>query len=170
MRHVQIRFYIESKGGKPESCLQQVQPQTDRETPNNSNVVQRKKKIEQHPWRLHKQEPQFPSRLQTNSPRLIFFTKALSPKGSQLGLKTDKNIPVPTRSVFYFCPYVSVFVGSRFRIYGSRNEVSSFVSEESRFYMELTHIYSVFHLVFNLHKICLKIDMLKNISITKYAC
>jgi len=43
MRHVQIRFYIESKGEKPESCLQQVQPQTDRETPNNSNVVQRKK-------------------------------------------------------------------------------------------------------------------------------
>jgi hypothetical protein len=30
--------------GKPESCLQQVQPQTDRESPNNSNVVQREKK------------------------------------------------------------------------------------------------------------------------------
>ena len=129
-----------------------------------------KKKTEQHPWRLHKQEPQFPSRLQTNSPRLIFFTKALSPKGSRLGLKTDGNIPVPTRSVFYFCPSVSVFVGSRFRIYGSRNEVSPSVFEESHFYMELIRIYSVFHLVFNLHKICLKINMLKNISITKYAC
>ena len=44
------------------------------------------------------------------------------------------------------------------------------VSEKSRFYMELTRIYSVFHPVFNLHKICLKIDMLKNIPITKYAC
>ena len=87
-----------------------------------------------------------------------------------LGLKTDGNIPVPTRSVFYFCPSVSVFVGSHFRIYESRNEVSPFVSEESRFYMELTRIYSVFHSVFNLHKICLKIDMFKNIPITKYAC
>ena len=76
-----------------------------------------------------------------------------------LGLKTDRNIPVPTRSVFYFCPSISVFVGSHFRIYGSRNEVSPSVSEESRFYMELTRIYSVFHPVFNLHKICLKIDM-----------
>ena len=90
----------------------------------------------------------------------------------QVGLKTDGNIPVLTRSVFYFCPSVSVFVGSRFHIYGSRNEVSPSVSEESRFYMELTCIYSVFHPVFNLHKICLKIkiDMFKNIPITKYAC
>ena len=91
-------------------------------------------------------------------------------QGPWLGLKTDENILVPTRSVFYFCPSVSVFVGSRFRIYGSRNEVSLSVSEESHFYMELTRIYFVFHPVFNLHKICLKIDMLKNISITKYAC
>ena len=88
----------------------------------------------------------------------------------QVGLKTDGNIPVLTRSVFYFCPSVSVFVGSRFRIYGSKNEVSPSVSEKSRFYMELTRIYSVFHPVFNLHKICLKIDMFKNIPITKYAC
>ena len=87
-----------------------------------------------------------------------------------LGLKTDGNILVPTRFVFYFYPSVSVFVGSRFRIYRSRNEISPSVSEESRFYMELTRIYSVFHPVFNLHKICLKIDMFKNIPITKYAC
>jgi len=87
-----------------------------------------------------------------------------------LGLKTDENISVPTRSVFYLCPSVFVFVGSRFRIYGSKNEVSPSVSEKSRFYMELTRIYSVFHPVFNLHKIYLKIDMFKNISITKYAC
>ena len=88
----------------------------------------------------------------------------------RLGLKTDRNISVSTRSVFYFCPSISVFVGSRFRIYRSRNEISPSVSEESRFYMELTRIYSVFHPVFNLHKICLKIDMFKNIPITKYAC
>ena len=97
--------------------------------PRNPKQQQRsskEKKTEQHPWRLHKQEPQFPSRLQTNSPRLIFFTKALSLKGSRLGLKTDRNIPVPTCSVFYFCPSVFVFVGSHFRIYGSRNEVSPF--------------------------------------------
>ena len=87
-----------------------------------------------------------------------------------VGLKTDGNIPVPTHSVFYFCPSVSVFVGSRFHIYGSRNEVSPSVSEKSHFYIELTRIYSVFHSVFNLHKICLKIYMFKNISITKYAC
>ena len=80
---------------------------------------------------------------------------------SEVGLKTDGNIPVPTRSVFYFCPFVSVFVGFRFCIYGSRNEVSPSVSEKSCFYMELTRIYSVFHPVFNLHKICLKINMLK---------
>ena len=77
----------------------------------------------------------------------------------------DRNILVPTRSASVF-----VFVGSRFRIYGSRNEVSPSVSEEFRFYMELTRIYSVFHPVFNLHKICLKIDMFKNIPITKYVC
>ena len=64
---------------------------------------------------------------------------------------------------FYIC-------GSRFYIYGNRNEISPSVSEKSRFYMELTRIYSVFHPVFNLHKICLKIDMFKNIPITKYAC
>ena len=87
-----------------------------------------------------------------------------------VGLKADGNIPGPTRSVFYFYLSVSVFVGSRFRIYGSRNEVSPSVSEESCFYMELTRIYFVFHLVFNLHKICLKIDMFKNIPITEYAC
>ena len=87
-----------------------------------------------------------------------------------LGLKTDENISVPTHSVFYFCPSVSIFVGFRFRIYESRNEVSPSVFEKSRFYMELTRIYSVFHLVFNLHKIYLKIDILKNIPITKYAC
>ena len=81
-------------------------------------------------------------------------------------LKTDGNIPVPISSIFYFCPSVFVFMGSYFCIYGSRNEVSPSVSEESRFYMELTRIYSVF----NLHKICLKIDMFKNIPITKYAC
>jgi len=40
-----------------------------------------------------------------------------------LGLKTDGNIPIPIRSIFYFCPSVSVFVGSRFRIYESRNDV-----------------------------------------------
>ena len=68
----------------------------------------------------------------------------------------DRNILVPTRSASVF-----VFVGSRFRIYGSRNEVSPSVSEEFRFYMELTRIYSVF----NLHKICLKIDMFKNIPV-----
>ena len=61
-----------------------------------------------------------------------------------LGLKTDGNIPIQIRSIFYFCPSVSVFVGSRFRIYGSRNDVSPSISEESRFYMELTRIYSVF--------------------------
>ena len=83
-----------------------------------------------------------------------------------LGLKTDENISVPTRSVFYLCPSVFVFVGSRFRIYGSRNEISLSISEKSRFYMKLIRIY----FVFNLHKICLKIDMFKNISITKYAC
>ena len=83
-----------------------------------------------------------------------------------VGLKTDRNIPVPTRSVFYFCPSISVFVESRFRIYGSRNEVSPSVSEKFHFYMELTRLHSVF----NLHKICLKIDMFKNIPITKYAC
>ena len=83
-------------------------------------------------------------------------------------MKTDGNISVPTRSVFYFYPSVSVFVGFRFHIYGSGNEVFSSVSEKSCFYMELTRIYSVFHPVFNLHKICLKIDMLKNIPITKY--
>ena len=88
----------------------------------------------------------------------------------EVGMKMDGNISVPTCFVFYFCPSVSVFVGSRFRIYRSRNEVSPSVSEESRFYMELTRIYFVFHPVFNLHKICLKIDMFKNIPITKYAC
>ena len=87
----------------------------------------------------------------------------------RLGLKTDGNIPVPTRFVFYFCPSVSVIVGSCFRIYGSRNKVSLSVSEKSRFYMKLTRIYSVFHPIFNLHKICLKIDMFKNIPISKYA-
>ena len=88
----------------------------------------------------------------------------------EVGLKTDGNISVPTRSVFHFCPSVSIFVGFHFRIYGSRNEISPSVFEESRFYMELTRIYSVFHPVFNLHKICLKIDMFKNIPITKYVC
>ena len=88
----------------------------------------------------------------------------------RVGLKTDGNIPVLTRSVFYFCPSVSVFVGFRFRIYGSGNEVSPSVSEKSRFYMELIRIYSIFHPVFNLHKICLKINMFKNIPITKYVC
>ena len=86
--------------------------------------------------------------------------------GARVGLKRDGNIPVPTRFVFYFCPFISVFVGFCFRIYGIRNEVSPSVSEESRFYMELTRIYSVF----NLHTICLKIDMFKNIPITKYVC
>jgi len=62
------------------------------------------------------------------------------------------------------------FVAFYFHIYGSRNEVSPPVFEKFRFYMELIRIYSVFHSVFNLHKICLKIDMLKNIPITKYAC
>ena len=76
-------------------------------------------------------------------------------------MKTDGNIPVPTRSVFYFCPFVSVFVGFCFCIYGSRNEVSPSVSEESCFYMELTRIYSVFHPIFNLHKIYLKLICLK---------
>ena len=66
-------------------------------------------------------------------------------------------------------PFRFLFLSVRFRIYESRNEVSPSVSEESRFYMELTRIYSVFHPVFNLHKICLKIDMFKNISITKDA-
>ena len=56
--------------------------------------------------------------------------------------------------------------GSRFRIYGSRNEISPSVSEESRFYMELTRIY----FIFNLYKICLKINMFKITQITKYAC
>ena len=85
-------------------------------------------------------------------------------------LKTDGNILGSTRFIFYFCPSVFVFVGFCFRIYGSRNGISPSVSEESRFYMELTRIYSIFHPVFNLHKICLKIDMFKNIPITKYAC
>ena len=85
-------------------------------------------------------------------------------------LKKDGNILVSIRFVFYFCPSIFVFVGFRFRIYGSRNEISLSVSEESYFYMELTHIYSIFHPVFNLHKICLKIDMFKNILITKYIC
>jgi len=92
------------------------------------------------------------------------------PRASLLGLKTDGNIFVPIRSVFYFCPSVLVFVGSCFRIYGNRNEVSPSVSDKSRFYMELTRIYSIFHPIFNLHKIYLKIDMFKNIPITKYAC
>ena len=87
-----------------------------------------------------------------------------------VGLKTDRNISVPIRSVFYFCLSVSVFVGFCFCIYRSRNKVSPSVSEKFRFYMKLTRIYSVFHPIFNLHKICLKIDMFKNIPITKYAC
>jgi len=85
-------------------------------------------------------------------------------------LKKDGNILVSIRFVFYFCPSIFVFVGFRFRIYEIRNEVSLSVSEELCFYMELTRIYSVFHHVFNLHKICLKIYMFENISITKYAC
>ena len=92
------------------------------------------------------------------------------PPVEQHALKMDGNIPFPTRFDFYFCPFVSIFVGSYFHIYGSRNKISPFVSEKSRFYMELTRIYFVFHPVFNLHKICLKIDMFKNIPITKYAC
>jgi len=61
-------------------------------------------------------------------------------------------------------------MGFYFHIYGSRNEVSPSVFEKSHFYMELIRIYSVFYPIFNLHKICLKIDMFKNITITKYAC
>ena len=90
--------------------------------------------------------------------------------GARVGLRRDGNIPVPTCFLFYFCTSVFVFVGFRFRIYGSRNEISLSVSEESCFYMELTRIYSVFHLIFNIHKICLKIDMFKNILIIKYIC
>ena len=71
---------------------------------------------------------------------------------------------------FLFLSVRFCICGIRFHIYGSRNEVSPSVSEKSRFYMELTRIYSVFHPVFNLHKICLKIDMFKNIPNTKYAC
>ena len=99
------------------------------------------------------------------SPRQRLY--ALPPR---VGLKTDGNILLQIRSVFYFYSSVSVFVGFYIHIYRSRNEVSPSVFEESRFYMELTHIYSVFHPIFNLHKICLKIDMFKNIPITKYIC
>ena len=110
------------------------------------------------------EEPKSPAAQETGSSRA-----ARSGNYLRLGLKTDGNISVLTRSVFYFCPSVSVFVASRFHIYRSRNEVSPSVFEKSRFYMELTRIYSVFHPIFNLHKICLKINMYKNIPITKYA-
>jgi hypothetical protein len=73
---------------------------------------------------------------------------------SNLALKTDGKIPVPTRSVFHFCPFVSVFAGSRFRIYGNRRGVFPSVSAGSRFHPKLTHIYSVFHLVLNLYEMC----------------
>ena len=79
------------------------------------------------------------------------------PSAIPTSVENGRNIPVLTRFVFYFCPSVSVFVGSYFRIYGSKNEVSPSVSEKSRFYMELIRIYSVFHPVSNLHKICLKL-------------
>ena len=81
----------------------------------------------------------------------------------------DGKNPVPTRSVFYFLPSVFVFVGSRFRIYGNGKGGFPSVSARSRFYTELTRIYSVFHLAFNLCEICLEIDMFINLLITNYA-
>jgi hypothetical protein len=56
------------------------------------------------------------------------FTKSFSFFYYHLALKTDGKIPVPTRSVFHFCPFVSVFAGSRFRIYGNEKEVFPSVS------------------------------------------
>jgi hypothetical protein len=46
-----------------------------------------------------------------------------------LGMKTDGIFPVPSRSVFYIFPSVSVFARSRFRICGSRKWCFPSVSE-----------------------------------------
>jgi hypothetical protein len=71
-----------------------------------------------------------------------------------LGLKTDRKIPVPTCSVFHFCPFVSVFAGSRFRIYRNERGVFPSVSAEFCFHPKMICIYSVFHPVLNLHEMC----------------
>ena len=75
-----------------------------------------------------------------------------------------------SRSVFYFLASVFVFMGSRFRIYGNGKGFFPSISARSRFYPELTRIYSVFHPVFNLCEICLEIDMFINLLIINYAC
>jgi hypothetical protein len=48
---------------------------------------------------------------------------------AQVGMKTDVIFSVPSRSVFYIFPSVSVFARSRFRICGSRKWCFPFVSE-----------------------------------------
>jgi len=85
-------------------------------------------------------------------------------------VENGKKNPVPTRSVFYFLASVFVFMGSRFCIYGNGKGFFPSISARSRFYPELTRIYSVFHPVFNLCEICLEIDMFINLLITNYAC
>jgi hypothetical protein len=84
-------------------------------------------------------------------------------------LRTYRKNSVPTHSVFYFVPPVSVFVVSAFRIYGNRKGVFSARFCGILFYLELTRIYSIFHRIFNLYGICLEIDMLINLLITNYA-
>jgi hypothetical protein len=73
---------------------------------------------------------------------------------SYVALKKDGKISILTRSVFHFCPFISVFAGSRFRIYGNRRGVFLSVSAGSRFHPKLTRIYSVFHPVLNLYEMC----------------
>ena len=87
--------------------------------------------------------------------------------GAPAAAGKDKNRPKKSCSVFYFLPFVFVFVGSRFRIYENVKGVFPFVFARSCFYPELTRIYSVFHPVFNLCEICLEIDMLINLLISQ---
>ena len=63
-------------------------------------------------------EPKSPAAQETGSSRA-----ARSGNYLRLGLKTDGNISVSTRSIFYFCPSVSVFVASRFYILNIKVEM-----------------------------------------------
>jgi len=86
--------------------------------------------------------------------------------GELLGsLPTDGKNPILTCPIFYFVPPVSVFVGSRIRIYGNERGVFPSVSAESCFHPELTRIYPVF----NLCEICLEFDMFIYLLVTNYA-